>query len=47
MEEAGFPPKNIALYLEAAERVAEHEADVFFAASGEKSLMIKVRPCFM
>jgi DNA-binding transcriptional MerR regulator len=36
VEEAGFPPENIAFYLDAAERVAEHEARVFFAASGGK-----------
>lgn len=33
VEEAGFPPENIAFYLQAAEEVAAREAEVFLKAS--------------
>lgn len=33
VEEAGFPPQNIAFYLQAAEEVAAREADVFLKGS--------------
>ncbi|WP_226948633.1 MerR family transcriptional regulator [Rhizorhabdus wittichii] len=33
VEEAGFPPENIAFYLQAAEEVAAREADVFLRGS--------------